>query len=231
LSLKRFDPIKKGSNCPFAAASKLWGGKLPNELTPRLANRVDEIKEAASLNAAPLAEFAARCGNGEPLDGFCLEIPGYSWRAEDLGKLVRKLLTELAEVDPSGENAMKMMPVNDVSWRFRFAEEDFFITTFSPLYKEGSSRYAFGANKSFLLFQPFSSFARHGLKEDTPASATNWQNPTSMRDKARVAFKEAGCPYHIPEELPYPVAEHVVKPENDDGTSVIRWWEPREEDK
>ena len=71
------------------------------------------------------------------------------------------------------------------------------------------------------------SFARHGLTQDTPASATQWENPTSMRDKARVAFKKNGCPYHIPEELPYPVAEHVVKPLKDDGTACVQWWLPR----
>jgi len=69
------------------------------------------------------------------------------------------------------------------------------------------------------------SFGRHGLREDTPASATNWTNPTSMRDKARVAFRKNGCPYHIPEKLPYPVAEHIVKPLQDDGTTCIRWWD------
>ena len=72
------------------------------------------------------------------------------------------------------------------------------------------------------------SFGRHGLTHDTPASATKWDNPISMRDKARVAFKNAGCPYHIPEELPYPVAEHVVKPVVDDGKNVVKWWEPIE---
>ena len=93
------------------------------------------------------------------------------------------------------------------------------------MYKQDSSRFAFGAKNAFLLFQPMTSFGRHGLVEDTPASATNWKNPTSLRDKTRVAFKTNGCPYHIPEELPYPVAEHIVKPEKDDGTTCIRWWD------
>ena len=77
------------------------------------------------------------------------------------------------------------------------------------------------------LFQPMSSFARHKLPADTPASATEWDNPKTVRDKTRVAFKEAGRAYHIPETLPYPVAEHIVKPVEDNGENVVRWWEPK----
>jgi hypothetical protein len=229
-TLQRFQPIKNGTHCPFARAAKLWGGKLADNLKPRLTGHLDTVQEAASLNAGPLTEFVARSNNGEPLDGFCLELPGASYISpEHLGEKVRILLTKLAELDPSpGENAMKMGTIDHPHWRFRFAGEDFFLTVFSPTYGKDSSRYSFGVKKSFVLFQPRASFGRHGLNEDTPASATNWDNPTSMRDKARVAFKENGRPYYIPEELPYPVAEHIVKPAKDDGTTCIRWWEPLE---
>jgi len=229
-TLQRFERIKKGTHCPFARSAKLWGGKLMDEHKPRLnsEDRFQEIQEAASLNAGPLAEFVARSKDGESLDGFCLEIPRSGYLKPDLlGESVRHLLTRLASLDPApGENSMKMGPIDQPHWRFRFAGEDFFITTFSPVYQKDSSRHSFGASQAFMLFQPMESFGRHGLTEDTPASATNWSNPTSMRDKARVAFKENGCPYHIPEELPYPVAEHIVKPQKDDGTAFIRWWEP-----
>lgn len=231
-TLQRFQPIKINTYCPFARAAKLWGGKLPDEHMPRLDIRVDRIKEAATLNAGPLAEFATRSMNREALDGFCMEIPCSPWcDVEYLGEKIRGLLTALADLDPSpGENCMKKMgSIDNVQWRFRFAGEDWFITSFSPAYKEDSSRYSFGSTTSFLLFQPSTSFARHGMVEDTPASATNWKHPTTMRDKARVAFKQNGCPYHIPDTLPYPVAEHIVKPEKDDGTNVVRWWEPLKE--
>jgi FPC/CPF motif-containing protein YcgG len=159
-----------------------------------------------------------------------MQIPAPAWRTpEQLGEAVRHLLTKLSELDPSpGENAMKMGQIDKPHWRFRFAGEDFFITTFSPVYKENSSRYAFKARHAFALFQPIKSFGRHGLTEDTPESATNWDDPKTMRDKARVAFKKNGRPYYIPEELPYPVAEHIVKPHDDDGKNCIRWWEPLE---
>lgn len=47
-----------------------------------------------------------------------------------------------------------------------------------------------------------------------------------MRDKAQVAFKNAGCPYFIPEKLPYPVVEYVAKPIKYDWASVNRWGSP-----
>ena len=194
-------------------------------------DRLGHLKKLASLNAGPLADFVNRFNNGDALDGFCLEIPteytGHT--VERLGESIRNLLTKLSALDPSpGENSMKTLPIDHLHWRFRFAGEDFFLTTFSSVYGKQSSRYAFRAayKSDFLLFQPIVSFGRHGLTEDTPASATNWDNPTSMRDNARVGFKANGCPYHIPETLPYPIAEHVVKPCMDDGINVVRWWEP-----
>ena len=127
-TLQRFEKVKKNTHCPFARAAKLWGGKLSDEHTIVLKGRVDPIEDAARLNAGPLAEFVARstvCG--EPLDGFCLEVPGVQYGlAEWLGEKVLGLLTKLAALDPSpGENAMKMGPIDHPHWRFRFAGEDF----------------------------------------------------------------------------------------------------------
>lgn len=147
-TLQRFEPIKKGTHCPFARAAKLWGGKLIDETVPVLADRFT-IEDVAKLNARPLAEFVARVDSGEALDGFCLEIPRSDWLdPKHLGEKVHQLLTMLAEVNPTpGENAMKKGPIDSSTWAFRFAGEDFFITTFSSAYKETSSRYTFGVRK------------------------------------------------------------------------------------
>ena len=181
------------------------------------------------MNAGPLTEFVSRVKQGRALDGFCLEIPESSYcKLDALGERVCRILVKLADADAEGKeehHAMKMGPIDHPHWRFRFAHEDFFITTFSPVYPQESSRHAFGAGMAFMLFQPMTSFGRHGLVQDTPASATNWENPTSMRDKARVAFYNSGRPYHIPEHLPYPVAEHIVKSKKDNGTNCIKWWD------
>jgi hypothetical protein len=66
------------------------------------------------------------------------------------------------------------------------------------------------------------SFARHGLPPDTPT--TNWEEPKTIRDKTRLAFRKAGREYYIPKTTRYPPAEHIVKPLHDDGVGVVKWW-------
>ena len=110
-TLQRFEPVKKGTHCAFAKAAKLWGGKLIDESTPRRYMAAKSlVEEAAALNVGPLAEFVARSSGGQPLDGFCMEIPSAAYvNVERLGEYVCHVLTKLAELDPnSRENAMKM---------------------------------------------------------------------------------------------------------------------------
>lgn len=227
VTLQRFEGIKQGTQCPFARSAKLWGGMIAP-------NYDMSIKEVAAMHAKPLAEFVSQLKTGEKkLDGFCIQLHNHSiWNEKTLARAVHETLNALSEYDPSRKenenlysNCMVHEDISKETWCYRFANENFFITTFSPFYPETSSRYSFHVYHSFMLLQPMSSFARHKLPADTPHSATNWENPTTIRDKTRVAFRDAGRPYYIPETLPYPVAEHIVKPKFDDGTNVIRWWE------
>jgi FPC/CPF motif-containing protein YcgG len=218
-TLERFSTIKQGANCPFAKAAKLWGGPDAGE---------NAGLEDQARNIAPqLALFVGKINEGERLDGFCIELVDPSARnggPKELGEAVRKMLASLSELDPSNENMMQVDFVGSRGWRFRYAGEDFFVTSFSPAYPSTSSRYAFGSPHAFLLLQPETSFARHKLPDDT--ADTNWEAPKTIRDKTRVAYKEAGRSYHIPVTIEYPPAEHIVKPMNDDGRSesVVRWW-------
>eukprot|EP00567_Pseudictyota_dubia_P012202 CAMPEP_0197438466 /NCGR_PEP_ID=MMETSP1175-20131217/5463_1 /TAXON_ID=1003142 /ORGANISM="Triceratium dubium, Strain CCMP147" /LENGTH=457 /DNA_ID=CAMNT_0042968211 /DNA_START=93 /DNA_END=1466 /DNA_ORIENTATION=- len=220
MTLARFLPIKNGSECPFAKSSKLWGGVSEK-------HQGISIEDQALANVPALSEFVRRSNSGERLDGFCIELDDPSAREgspEDLGECVRRLLSELSKHDPAGDAVMKKVPfVGSRGWRFRFGRADCFVTSFAPCYPNSSSRYAFGTGRAFVLLQPEASFARHNLPIDT--ATTQWENPRTVRDKARAAFKAAGRPYHIPETTHYPPAEHIVKPIVDDGTSVIRWWQ------
>jgi ADP-ribosylation factor 1/2 len=219
-TLQRFLPIQQGTHCPFAKTAKLWGGQAPE--------KVD--KEALlQANALALAEFVERIrGNEhhkvvEPLDGFCIEIdedPGST--PESLGLAVKYLLTGLSNLDPAQEHVMRVSYVGSRGWRFRFDRMDFFATTFAPCYSESSSRYAFDTGRAFLLLQPEISFLRYRLPPDTPR--TQWEEPKTIRDKTRVAFRKAGQTYFIPRTTSYPPAEHIVKPLNDDGNTMVRWW-------
>lgn len=44
--------------------------------------------------------------------------------------------------------------IGKAGWRFKFAGEELFVTTFAPCYEADNSRYAYGANDHiFVLFQ------------------------------------------------------------------------------
>lgn len=218
-TLGRFSPIKSRTECPFAKAANIWGGN------PGVVDSQTSLEDQAKGNLAALEEFTTRSNQGEKLDGYCIELDSLQAREYgpvQLGESVRVLLTALADGDPSGENMMRVDYIGSRGWRFRFNRTDFFVTTFASYYPKSSSRYGFGSDRAFLLLQPEQSFARHDLPRDTPH--TNWENPKTMRDKTRVAFHKAGRLYHIPSTTKYPMAEHIVKPVQDDGKCPMRWW-------
>jgi GTPase SAR1 family protein len=224
-TLQHFQPIRESSNCPFAKASKLWGARTTSADGAHNPNGLEEL---AKVNAAALTEFTRRSDAGENLDGFCFELTdrhAVGATPEELGVAVRRLLTALSDLDPAGEAVMTNVNyIGSRGWRFRFAKADFFVTTFAPCYPVTSSRYAFGTGRAFLLLQPELSFLRHKLPLDTPHTA--WEEPVTIRDKTRVAFRQAGREYSIPSDTTlYPAAEHIVKPLRDVQGAVIRWWE------
>jgi small GTP-binding protein len=223
VTLQRFLPIQEASCCPFAKAAKLWGGRNKTEN--------DDVSTLARSNAHALTEFVRQISGtdeqaGEPLDGFCIELEDPRAQGSDpeaLGDALKETLTALTDLDPAqGHNIMRVNYIGARGWRFRFAKMDFFVTTFAPCYSQSSSRYAYGTGRAFVLLQPETSFARHHLPPDTPH--TEWDAPKTIRDKARVAFREASQSYFIPDTTTYPAAEHIVKPLKDDGVTVVRWW-------
>jgi hypothetical protein len=107
-------------------------------------------------------------------------------------------------------------------WVFQFNKVTFFITTFGPFYPETNSRYAFGCENCFILLQPELSFALHDLSPDT--TETNYDNPTTERDRIRCAYRNAGRPYIVPADLTQPMAWDMIKPITNEDP-IIQWWE------
>lgn len=113
------------------------------------------------------------------------------------------------------------MNINNSRWVFEFSRVTFFITTFLPVYDQNHSRRTFGIDECFILFQPEVSFLAKNLTHDTPI--TNWENPVTVRDKIRVAFKNANKEYLIRETINYPMAHDMIKPLNKNDP-IIEWW-------
>ena len=121
------------------------------------------------------------------LDGFLFELPGdeFGYDIDQFGQGVRRVLTCISDHDPAGHHCMNKSYVSLKGWSFEFDNVPIFVTTFAPCYPENHSRYAFGAENGFILLQPMYSFAIHDIGPDTPH--TNWDNPTTIRDKIRTA--------------------------------------------
>lgn len=140
------------------------------------------------------------------------------------GDALYTALKILSDFDPAGFHCMDKSYIHRSGWVFRYNEVTFFITTFAPFYPENHARYCFGAENCYILFQPELSFAHHDLPSDT--LETNWENPETVRDRIRVAFKMAGRPYKIPNTLSGPMVLDMIPPVAADEP-VYEWWKPR----
>ena len=158
------------------------------------------------------------------LDGFIFALPGdeFGEDPQQFGQGVRRILKCISDHDPAGFHCMNKSYLSKIGWSFEFDGVPIFVTTFAPCYPETHARYAFGAEKSFILLQPMYSFAIHDIGSDTPH--TNWECPVTPRDKIRVAYKESNRPYHIRDSVIYPAAHDIVKPLTEGVGELVEWW-------
>jgi hypothetical protein len=156
------------------------------------------------------------------LDGYLFHVSGkkYGTDLNVFAETFNHILKTLAINDPKKRDCMKYR-IDSPGWVFEFCKITFFISTFLPIYQENHSRYTHGINECFILFQPEISFLNKNIPFDTPD--TNWADPKTVRDKIRVAFKNAGKKYLIRETVRYPMAYDIIKPISDDQ-QIINWW-------
>jgi hypothetical protein len=119
--------------------------------------------------------------------------------------------------------------INSSAWYYRFLGESYFITTFAPCYPVNHSRHSFSGEESqnscFVLFQPEFSFLYHNISADT--ALTEWESPTTDRDRIRAAYRKNNREYYVPQSSNYPTAQHIVPPlENKDFAQekYVKWW-------
>jgi hypothetical protein len=210
-ALAAFSSIKKQTFCLFAARAHLWGFPL------RLP---EETLQAQLTRSLPAFTLFASCQRA--IDGMVLWLDSTDCSSlEGFAQLVRAALIFLSSRDPSNYDCMSKSWVGKRGWRFSFAGEDLFVTTFAPCYDRSSSRFAFGAAGGFILFQAYHSFVTHCVGSDM--AHTNWDNPTSVRDRIRCRFKQHGAEYTIPADVNRPIAWQIVQPlRNSDP--VVEWW-------
>lgn len=165
------------------------------------------------------------------LDGFVFSLPGeeFGHDVHKFGQGVRRVLRCISDHDPAGFHCMNKSYLSKVGWSFEFNAVPIFVTTFAPCYPSNHARFAFGAEQAFVLFQPMYSFAIHDIGNDTPH--TNWDNPVTVRDKIRVAFKENNREYYIRDTIYYPAAHDIVKPLKEGVGELVEWWRDPDKEK
>ena len=164
------------------------------------------------------------------LDGFVFALPGDEFGQDvyKFGQGVRRVLKCISDYDPTGFHCMNKSYVSKVGWSFEFNGVPIFVTTFAPCYPSNHARFAFGAEQAFILFQPMYSFAIHDIGDDTPH--TNWDNPVTIRDKIRVAFRENNREYYVRDTIYYPAAHDIVKPLKEGVGDLVEWWRDPEKE-
>jgi hypothetical protein len=209
-SLARFDVIREKTECVFACGTRLWGSdEWPSGDPDRgLAGFADLL---ATLVAVP--------ADDRP-DGAVLELPDLAAGAT-IGALTRTthaVLVGLSRRDPAGERCMDA-PIEDRDWWFTFASQPFFVVTFAPCYRPDSSRYAFGLQATYLMFQTRDSFVRRWDRDS--------RIPPESRSRIRSAFAAAGRAYDLSLTLSAFEAHRYVKPARL-GCGPVRWWTDKE---
>jgi len=221
-SLKNFNIIKMKTECSFSKKSKVWGCCDWNDQLSLEENVHRSLKEL---------QKGLNIGREIKLDGFVIEVKGkeYGDTIERFGETVRRVLTAVSDHDPGADYCMNSESIGRRGWRFLFDSHGIFVTSFAPCYPEDNARYSFGIqDSSFVLLQPQYSFSIHDIGEDHP-----WDDSqTTMRQKIRQKFKNAGRLYFVPKARFYPMAPMIVPPLKMDE-ALLRWYvkPPQESDK
>ncbi|XP_065190782.1 uncharacterized protein LOC135821711 [Sycon ciliatum] len=214
-AIHHFLPVQQHTECIFAKSARLWGARDWNHHL--------SFEENVERSIPALIKFCA-IGLHCQLDGFVFELPSstFGTSPEVFGRGVRRLLTCLSDSDPAGVHCMRRSYIGGRGWFYEFARTPIFVTTFAPCYADNHSRHAFGVDGCFVLLQPEYSFAAKNLPADTPD--TNWTNPQTVRDRIRVAYRQAGREYIVRDTVYYSPALDIVKPLAVDTDEVVQWW-------
>ncbi|PPK65219.1 YqcI/YcgG family protein [Actinokineospora auranticolor] len=207
--LARFDPVRTGTHCVYAPASRLWGAPDYDR---------DRTPEENLAGAVPLLCDFIDHTYADNLDGFVVELAGERFGASvrALAQTTHAVLRFLSDHDPADSRCL-YGEIERVSWCFAFGGEEFFVNTFAPCYPSAHSRYGFGIDRTYLLIQPRPSFTRVLRPGETVL-------PPPVREKVRRDYADNGrgydprasyCPYE---------AWRIVRPLDVDAPAV-RWWE------
>jgi hypothetical protein len=104
---------------------------------------------------------------------------------EKLAHTVDEVLCFYASGDPRGANCISR--IGDASWRYEFCGMKYFVQSFGSCYNADNTRYAYGADQSFVQFVSEAAFHRAVPRE-------KWQK---ARETIRERAKDTGQEYDV----------------------------------
>ncbi|EDQ90106.1 uncharacterized protein MONBRDRAFT_36681 [Monosiga brevicollis MX1] len=259
-ALQLIRPVQQSTHCLFAKRAQLWGAPTDwQEGLPGHAKQEDRGQQSGAAlphkAAQLLRAMTLMAAYMHRIDGFVIDFhhPHKLVTVDDHARAVNDLLVFLSTHDPSGRHCMASQRVGRLGWTVSFGEAEYFVTTFCNAYHPGISRRCEAEGVSLILFQPYNSFLLHNIGDETPKSATCWDNPRHIRDRIRyVIFSVAasvvfarlmenpfGCAHRAKfhahgvwypiAEAPqlYPAAYNIVLPNKADDNIVVDWWSQR----
>jgi hypothetical protein len=197
----------RASYCTFAPHAELWAG-------PRWDRRLD--LEANLAMQWPVLRRFTEVFTTAKLDAFVIApvLKKPPRTVEELGRLVREVLTCLSAADPTGENSMVSLLLSP-GWQFSFNGVTMFVAAFSDVYPADHVRHS--RNDTFLTLQPAQSFDMHGIGSRHPHSG-------EIKLAVRENFERHHQPYPL-EAIERRIEAHLyVLPLN--GRPPVAWWEP-----
>lgn len=229
--------------CPFSKKAAVWADPVPSggdddpqhealAALPAFA-RWSIFAEEKRLDAFVLARQLPRDRLLGPPPPDAAAIVGADIEVYNLAVWLRASLHALSVQDPGGtgrscivhesEHMLDGVPTGRRGWRFEFADEKFFVTTFTPAYGPKHPRHAAGA-WSFILLQPDFSFSlTHDVGADHPPMPADAPPETwSVRERVRRRFAGAERPYYVPHAHRFPQSILYV-PHRDERLAEAGW--------
>ncbi len=186
------------THCIFAPSGKYWGA--------------DDWRGAETFeqNATRFAQGLFRfmtVARKEKFKGFAFRMPAaFSSSVDELARTTSRLLAALNSIDPAHSNCLEGEP-GTPGWKFDWAGESMFLTTFGTCYPPDHPRYPHGFDQTYFFFQPdfvlrhhpgligemeaisreriLSSFNKHGMDYDNEnkiAESARYIRPMNPKD-------------------------------------------------
>ena len=193
------------THCIFAPSGKYWGA--------------DDWRDEESFdrNVARFARGLFRfmtVACKEKFKGFAFRMPAaYSSTVDELAKTTARFLSEMNRIDPAQSRCLSGQP-GTPGWKFDWAGEPMFLTTFGTCYPPDHPRYPHGFDHTYYFFQPDFVLRHHpGLVGDMEAIS---------RERILSSFNKHGMDYD--NENKAAESARYIRPLNPKDPPVA-WWD------